>query len=70
LKKIWRAKLELNINMNKNEIIFNFWIMPQKLNVTQPVRGAVPPCFFDINLILNSFIKLTQYKPLKSLNFY
>ena len=41
LKKIWKAKLELNINMNKNEIILDFWIMSQKLNVTQPVKGAV-----------------------------
>ena len=37
LKKIWRAKLELEISINKNEIIFNFCIIPQKLNVTQPV---------------------------------
>jgi len=37
LKKIWGAKLKLNINLNKNEIIFNFWIIPQKLNVTHPV---------------------------------
>jgi len=31
--------LKLNINMNKNEIIFDFWIIPQKLNVTQPGKG-------------------------------
>lgn len=37
LKKIWRARLKLEIDMNKNEIIFNFWIIPQKLNVGQPV---------------------------------
>jgi len=37
LKKIWKAKLELEINIDKKELIFDFWIMPQKLNVTQPV---------------------------------
>ncbi len=41
LKKIWRAKLELEISINKNKIIFNFWIMPQKLIVTRPVKGGV-----------------------------
>ncbi len=40
LKKIWRAKLKLKINMNKKEIIFDFWIILKRLNVTQPVKGV------------------------------
>jgi len=36
LKKIWKVKRELVVNKDKNKIIFNFWIIPQKLNVTQP----------------------------------
>ena len=37
LKKIWKVKMKLRVNINKNKIIFDFWIIPQKLNVTQPV---------------------------------
>ena len=37
LKKIWGARLTLSEEGNKNMLIFDFWIIPQKLNVTQPV---------------------------------
>jgi len=41
LKKIWIANMRLSEENNKNEIIFDFWIIPQKLNVAQPVKGEV-----------------------------
>jgi len=41
LKKIWKAKMKLNVNMDKNELIFDFWIIPQKLNVTRSVKDEV-----------------------------
>jgi len=37
LKKIWIARLKLIETINNKSIIFDFWIIPKKLNVTQPV---------------------------------
>ena len=37
LKKIWRVRLKLCEKRSKNGLVFDFWIIPQKLNVTQPV---------------------------------
>ena len=37
LKKIWRARLKLSESINNKSVIFDFWIIPRKLNVTQPV---------------------------------
>jgi len=44
LKKIWIAKVKLGVNLDKNKIIFYFWIIPQKLNVTQPVKVWFGTC--------------------------
>ncbi len=41
LKKIWGARLKLSGVINNGSVIFNFWIIPQKLNVTQPVKDVV-----------------------------
>ena len=40
LKKIWIAKMRLTVNMDKKQLILDFWIIPQKLNVTQPVKDV------------------------------
>lgn len=37
LKKIWRARARISGRINNKMIIFDFWIIPRKLNVTQPV---------------------------------
>jgi len=37
LKKIWKARLKLSETMNNKSVIFDFWIISEKLNVTQPV---------------------------------
>lgn len=37
LKKIWIARLKLSESINNKSVIFDFWIIPKKLNVAQPV---------------------------------
>ena len=37
LKKIWKARVRISEEMNNKLIIFDFWIIPLKLNATQPV---------------------------------
>ena len=38
LKKIWIARLKLSESINNKSIIFDFWIIPKKLNVAQPAN--------------------------------
>ncbi|MDP3027290.1 MAG: IS1182 family transposase [Nanoarchaeota archaeon] len=40
LKKIWIARLKLSESINNKSVIFDFWIIPKKLNVTQPVKSV------------------------------
>ena len=41
LKKIWRVRLKLCEKRSKNGLVFDYWIIPQKLNVTQPAHSSV-----------------------------